>query len=212
MQSTYLSRGFFGCTYISLIGAALSLGALLDPGTVTAQEQAFYLAGGFVLWLSHAYLYIDPGLQGRDPWWFYSMWFYEFALLIVISVAGVMYCLGKARIEPSRHFLIDFSCLYFPISLTTLVVVWALFWAINLGRLPVILWWIDHLPLDRELSRWPLMFDSRFSDLIRFLAVVVCNFVVFYRIGRHIGRIAQLRESANPTVEGDAPQAARPSP
>ena len=40
MQSTYLSRGLFGCTYISLVSAVLSLGALLHPGVVTAQEPA----------------------------------------------------------------------------------------------------------------------------------------------------------------------------
>src|SRR2546427_3228100 len=38
MQPTYLSRRLFGCTYISLISAALSLGALLPPGVATAQE------------------------------------------------------------------------------------------------------------------------------------------------------------------------------
>ena len=37
MQSTYLSRGLFGCTHISLLSAALSLGAL-HSGVVTAQE------------------------------------------------------------------------------------------------------------------------------------------------------------------------------
>ncbi len=40
MQFTYLSRGLFGCTYVSLISAALSLGALLQPGVATAQEPA----------------------------------------------------------------------------------------------------------------------------------------------------------------------------
>lgn len=44
MQSTYLSRGLFGCTHASLISAALSLGALLQPGVVTAQEPASPLA------------------------------------------------------------------------------------------------------------------------------------------------------------------------
>ena len=38
MQFTYLSRGLFGWFYISLIGAALSLGVLLQPGVAIAQE------------------------------------------------------------------------------------------------------------------------------------------------------------------------------
>ena len=38
MQFTYLSRRLFGWSYISLTSAALSLGALLQPGVATAQE------------------------------------------------------------------------------------------------------------------------------------------------------------------------------
>lgn len=44
MQFTYLSRSLFGCTHASLIGLALSLGALLHPGVVTAQEPVSPLA------------------------------------------------------------------------------------------------------------------------------------------------------------------------
>src|SRR5712692_6580024 len=40
MQFTYLSRRLFGWSYISLTSAALSLGALLQPGVATAQEPA----------------------------------------------------------------------------------------------------------------------------------------------------------------------------
>ena len=185
--------------------SARKLGAKLASGAVTAQEQAFYLAGSLVLWLLPAYLFIDPGPLEPDPWWSYSMWFYEFAVLVVITIVGVQYCLRKCHIEPSRHFLVDFSCLYFPVSLTTLVVAWALFWAITYGRFQLLNWWIDYYPSDRALPRWPLIFGSaRFSDLMRFLAIAGCNFVVYYRISGHIEQIAQLRESANPTPNSDA--------
>ena len=40
MQSTYLSRSFFGCTRISFIGAALFFGTLVFAGNAGAQEPA----------------------------------------------------------------------------------------------------------------------------------------------------------------------------
>ena len=38
MQSTFLSRGFFGCALISLISAAVLLGTILLPVKGTAQQ------------------------------------------------------------------------------------------------------------------------------------------------------------------------------
>lgn len=173
------------------------LAARLASGKVTAQEQACYLAGTFVLSMLPAYLFITPPLMEMDPQWFYPMWFYELALLIVVNVAGVAYCLGKCYVQPSRHFLVDFSCLNFPILLTTIVVTWALFWAIAFGRFELAHWWMDRYPQDPGSHDWPLYFASaRFFDLIRLVAMVGAGFAVFYRTGRHMERVADLRASA----------------
>jgi hypothetical protein len=170
-----------------------NLGAKLAAGRVTAREQALYLAGSFVVWLLPGYLFIIPARWPDDPAWFYGLWFYELAMLVLISVAGTLYCLDKCRVDPRRNFLVDFSCLYFPVSLTTLVVTWAIFYVLVALRRP----WLAFLVVAFE--RPPMLLSNlasgRFFEILVFLAIVGANFAVFYRIGRHMARIGALRRS-----------------
>jgi hypothetical protein len=172
--------------------SASNLDAKLAAGRVTAREQALYLIGGFIM----------PSPAAEDPKWFFGMWLYELAMMVLVTVAGVLYCLGKCHVDPKRNFLVDFSCLYLPVSVTTLVVAWGAFHALAALRGP----WLELLLRfsDRPPQSLSNLASVRFFDLLRFLAIVGSNFAVFYRIGRHMGRIAELRQadatSAGPAV------------
>jgi len=39
----------------------------------------------------------------------------------------VFYCLARCRVAPKTNFLIDFGCLYAPVSVTTLLIAWGIF-------------------------------------------------------------------------------------
>jgi hypothetical protein len=185
------------------IFSATRLGRRLAAGAVAAPEQAFYIAGTSVVWLLPGYLFIVPPIVGKDPAWFFGMWFYEFAMLAIIFVAGTLYCLGKCRVEPTRHFLIDFSCLSFPLTLTTLVAAWALNYAIAFG----VPWGIVQLERYLGAPSWfDLFFTDRFLDLLRFFAVVGSEFAIFYRMGRHMERVADLRATAPRRADMAQPQ------
>lgn len=189
--------------------SAARLGKRLSAGQVSPQEQAFYLSASFILWLLPGYLLIVP-IPNAQVWSIpFGLWFYEAGTLILIYVVGVLYCLERCHVEPKKHFLIDFSCLYAPISLTTLVVVWGIF-HVYASLMPI---WLQKLSFDSPPRLLELMYSARFFDLMRFLTIVGGTFLVLIRIGNHMERVSRLRLSANPTVDADAQNSiARGSP
>ena len=173
----------------------------LVAGIVTPQEQAAYMAGSFAVWLLPGYLFVIPTPSGITAAWFYGLWFYELAMLLLISIAGTFYCLSKCQTKPSINFLIDFSCLYFPISLTTIVVAWSVFHLFATG-LPFVL---TRLTFESEPSAWLLMITSaRFFDLLRFLTLVGTNFVVFWRLAKHMHVASMARAAPNLAIQPTA--------
>jgi hypothetical protein len=180
---------------------AKPLGEQLANDAVPAQDQAFYLSASFVLWLLPSYLYISPP-PNFDAWSIHSgLWLYELFTLIMIYIFGIRYCLAKCGIESRRNFLIDFSCLYAPVSLSTLIAVWSVF-HVYAWLVP---WWLRQLTFETRPYAVEFFYSARFFDLMRYFAVVASVFIVIARIGRHMGRISKLRAS------GLAPERTRAS-
>jgi hypothetical protein len=123
-----------------------------------------------------AYLFIFPAPRTTDPQFFLWVWLIELVLLVLFCVAGIAYCLRKCRVDPARNFLVDFSCLNAPVSLTTLAIVWAGFYLLAEAVLPLL----------GETS-------SRVYDVLRMLASAGAALIVFVRIGRHMDRVSSLR-------------------
>jgi hypothetical protein len=188
--------------------SARRLGEKLAADEVSPQEQAFYLAASFVLWILPYYLFVVPPPVG-DAWPIpLSLWFYETVTLVVIYIFGVLYCLARCHVEPRWNFLIDFSCLYAPISLTTLVAVWGAF-HVYASLAP---WILKRVTFETLPGFLVFIYSLRVFDLIRFAAVVGVAFIIFVRIGNCMQHISRLRLSANHTVDADAQPAARGSP
>jgi hypothetical protein len=189
--------------------SAERLSKRLSSGEVSPKEQAYYLMASLVLWLVPGYLLIAPA-PNVQAWSIpFGLWFYEAGALVLINVFGVLYCLAKCTVEPKKNFLVDFSCLYAPTSLTTLVVVWGVF-HIYASLIPL---WVQTLSFDSPPPLLDFMYSARFFDLMRFLAIVGSTFLVMIRIGHYMGRVSQLRLSAHPTAIPDAQKsAARGSP
>jgi hypothetical protein len=189
--------------------SARRLGDQLSSGAVSPKEQAFYLSAGFILWLVPGYLFIVPPPNVRVWLLPFGLWFYEGLVLVMIYVFGVLYCLARCHVEPKKNFLIDFSCLFAPISFTTLVMVWGLF-HMYASFIP---WWLQGQTFDSTPPKWlEFIYSTRIMDLMRFFAVVGTSFFILVRIGNHMERISGLRMSANHTVERDGLQPARSSP
>jgi hypothetical protein len=176
--------------------SAKRVGDDLAAGRIAAREQSLYLITSFLIWLIPAYLFLFPNPRTQDdPHFFWFVWLIELAFLILFCTVGIGYCLGKCRVDPTRHFLVDFSCLNAPVSLTTLAIVWGGFYILTE---PV-------FTLLGGTFTW--LTSSRAYDVVRLFASAGAVFIVFLRIGRHMNRVSLIRESANSTVE----RGARPS-
>jgi hypothetical protein len=167
--------------------SAKGVGDDLAAGRITARDQSLYLIASFLIWIIPAYLFLFPGPRTNDPQFFWWLWLIELALLILFCSVGIGFCLGRCRVDPTRNFLVDFSCLNAPVSLTTLTIVWAGFYLLT----EVVFALLGGIP-------------SRTYDVIRMLASAGAVFIVFQRIGRHMNRVSLMRESANNELQRDA--------
>lgn len=159
----------------------------LAAGRVTAREQSLYLIASFLIWIIPAYLFLIPATRTDDPQFFWVVWLIELAFVILFCVVGIGLCLGKCRVDPTRHFLVDFSCLNAPVSLTMLTLVWGSFYILT-------------EPVFALLSgTFPWVTSSRTYDVVRMFASAGAVFIVFLRIGKHMNYVSLIRESANHT-------------
>jgi hypothetical protein len=178
--------------------SAKAVGDDLAADRITARDQSLYLTASFLIWLIPAYLLLLPAPRTNDPQFFWWVSLVELAFLVLFCVTGVGFCLRKCRVDPRRHFLLDFSCLNAPISLTTLAIVWGSFYLATEG----VLWLLSGMTLEQNPLHW--LASSRVYDVLRMFASAGAVFLVFLRIGKHMNRVSLLRESANYTVERDA--------
>lgn len=168
--------------------SAKGVGHDLAAGRITAKEQSLYLIASFLIWIIPAYLFLFPAPRTSDPEFFWLVWLIELALLILICVVGTGFCLGKCRVDPTRHFLVDFSCLNAPVSLTVLTITWGGFYVLTE---------LVFAPLG---GTYPWLASSRAYDVVRTFASAGSVFLVFLRIGIHMNRVSLARESAGSTA------------
>jgi len=181
--------------------SASGVGDDLVAGRVTARKQSLYLTASFLIWIIPAYLFLFPAPRTNDPQFFWWVWLIELALLVLFCVAGIGFCLRKCRVDPTRHFLVDFSCLNAPISLTTLIIVWGGFYLLTEGVFSL----LTGMTVEQDPSRqFAWLASSGVYDVLRLLASAGAVFIVFLRIGKHMNRVSLIRESANYSVERDA--------
>ena len=171
----------------------------LAAGRITAAEQSLYVIASFLIWIVPAYLFLFPAPRATDPHFFWSILLVELAFVVLFCVTGVRLCLRKCRVDPRRHFLVDFSCLYAPISLTALSIVWAAFYLLMNG----VPWLLSEMTFEGDPAHWFSWLESpRVYDVVRMFASAGAVFIVFLRIGKHMDRVSTLRESANFSSSG----------
>jgi hypothetical protein len=162
----------------------------LAADAVAPRAQAAYLIVSFLAWSVPFYLYLIPSPAAQDPMFLGWMWIIEAVLVIVVFVIGVNYCLRRCRVDARRHFLIDFSCLYAPVAVTTSIVIWGLFHLVV--TLPI---WMAARGASR-LGALPWVSSANVYDVVRLAFYVAAILVIFWRVGAHMERISALRSSA----------------
>src|SRR5687767_15912103 len=146
----------------------------LAARTVSPREQAGYLIISFLAWTVPFYLYLIPAPRAEDARFATLMWMVEFVLVVAIFIGGVNYCLRKCRVDPRANFLVDFSCLYAPVALSTSIVIWTAFHVVA------------------TLLPW---FSSAYAyDTLRLVFYLGATLVIFWRVGEHMERLSGMRK------------------
>jgi hypothetical protein len=172
---------------------ARKVAAELAAGTVSARDQATYLAAAVVIALAPYYLLLIPAQSSEGATWVWLMWSYEGLSVIGLEIAGIFYCLQRCGVEPHRHFVIDFSCLSVPIALTTTAAGWALFYLVMKGLLGPILG--VYTP-DGPPDSLTILFSPKLWDVVRYVTMIGIIVVIFARTGSHLERVSSVRRSA----------------
>lgn len=167
----------------------------LAAGAVSPRAQAGYLVISFLAWTVPFYLYLIPSPAAVDPVFVGWMWLLEFFLAVAIFVLGVNYCLRKCRVDARANFLVDFSCLYAPVALTTSILIWGTFHLVV--TLPA--WMVGRAgPGHEAFSALPWLSSAHVHDVLRLLFYQAAILVIFWRVGEHMDRLSGLRQSARP--------------
>ena len=169
----------------------------LGQGKVGARDRGYYLAASFLIFI----LFYYSGLAYANPIWSWLS-VYEAVVLVAVTVFGFSKAYDAAGGDTNSQFVAEFTCLYVPVSVTTVPLVWGTFWAITLGfREAITALSESHLQIAINLSR----IGANFFGLLAFLAVVFVQVITFYRIVK-LFSIVRGRQNmlVNPSISTDA--------
>lgn len=144
-----------------------------------------------MIWAGAGYLFIIPSFYSKDQSFTLTLWAYEGIVLAIVYVLGSFHCLRNCTVDPKKHFLVDFGCLYAPVSLTTLAIVWVAYHTV-VGTLSLI---TAHGTAVHPAWILRFLYSDRFLDVLRVVCVTGSTAAVFYRIGMTMGKISEVRGS-----------------
>lgn len=155
---------------------ARKLAEELGQGRVSARTKAHYLFAGFALWL----VINVTGLTTVSPLWSW-MSLIEAIALVVITLLGLQAAYDAAGGDDNPNFVAEFTCLYVPVSLTSVLLVWGAYWGVVAGfRESVIAISESRMQFAINLAR----IGSSVFDALVTLAVLAVQALTFYRITR----------------------------
>jgi len=172
---------------------AKKLAIELGREEVSPLDKGYYLFVSFVAWLVVG----ASGFTVVSPLWTW-MSFIEVASLIVVHLLGFSYAYRAAGGDENRDFVVQFTCLYVPVSITSLLVVWGIYWGILYGFQESLVALSDsHFQFALNLSHM----GSDLFDALAMLAVIIMNVVIFYRITKLLEIARAVAQSQSLTVQ-----------
>jgi hypothetical protein len=101
----------------------------LAEDSLTAQQRASYLLASFLIF-NVAY-YSGFMASGTVPWT--PPYFAEAAAVVLINIIGVVKAFDASGGHKNKQFISDFTCLYVPVSVVTLLAVWGAYWLLRVA-------------------------------------------------------------------------------
>ena len=142
---------------------------------VDTEQQAYYVITSIVFY----FLIYYSGLvvASSRPLTLPSV--LELIAVIGISVVGVFQAYEASGGKAGKSFLVDFTCLFVPVSITTYLPVWLVYWAVRLSFAPTLNALSDsHMQFAMNLSR----LGTDFFGLLGFIAAAGSLAISYWRV------------------------------
>ena len=158
----------------------------LAAGTVDAEQQAYYIIANAVF---YALVYYS-GLVAASSWPLSLPSLLEFVVVVAISIYGVFQAYEASGGKGSSSFLVEFTCLFVPVAITTYLPIWIVYWVIRIGFGPFLISLSEsHTQLAVNLSQ----IGTDFFGLLGFLANVGALAFSYWRVVRLVRRVRLVR-------------------
>ena len=135
--------------------------------------------------------YYSGFVSGNLAWTLPSI--LEGLTIAVVTAIGVAKAFDASGGDDASDFIAQFTCLYVPISISTMMVVWSTYWAIAIGfRESLIAISESHMQFAVNLSR----LGADMFSFLAFAAAVTVQGVTFYRLTNSLAEVSALKDDS----------------
>ena len=117
----------------------------------------------------------------------------EALAVVVINILGVVATFDASGGKNNKQYVIDFTCLYVPVSVTTLLFFWGTYWALRIGFHEAIMS-MAQSDVQFAINMSRLGFDG--FALLAFAATLGSLVVTYVRLARLLARVRAARGEA----------------
>lgn len=161
----------------------------LSRRDVSVEEQAKYLLAGFVAFI--VFYYSGLAASTAQLWTLPSI--VEGLVLIGINAIGVVKAFDAAGGKDNPDFVLEFTCLYVPVSVSTYLVVWVSYWLILWGFGEAIeAFSYSNMQFALNLAR----IGTNLQGFLTFSACVLAVFVSYRRLCSLLARVQSAKAGA----------------
>jgi hypothetical protein len=171
--------------------SAKRLAEKIAHGEVSSREYAYYLLAGFLIYMPIYY----SGLASASPLWSW-MSLYEVGVVILVTIVGIARSYDAAGGDENPNFVAEFTAFYVPVSVTTVPLVWTVYWAVSIGFQESIIALVNS---NFQIAKNLISIGSNFFGLLLFVCVILTQVIIFYRITKLFHMV--LTRKANPHAD-----------
>ena len=161
----------------------------LSRGSMNAETRAHYLLASFLIF-NVAYssgLAIGAGAPWTVPGTI------EAIALALVNILGIVKAFDAAGGESNKDFIAEFTCLYVPAAVTTLLAVWLPYWLLRVAfRESLLSYTTSHDQFAVNLAA----IGTDIFGFLTFLASVGTPAIIFYRVSNALARIRSAKSDA----------------
>lgn len=156
---------------------------------VPNEDKAKYLLASFLVFI--VVYYSGVAVSTAAPWSMPSV--IEALAVVLINVVGIVKVFDASGGKENPDFIVEFTCLYVPVSITTVACVWGGYWALQLGFHESIL---KLAQSNFQFATNLAAFGTDLFGFLTFLANVCVPAITYYRLCNLLAKVCEKKHTA----------------